>query len=99
MAKLGAIGDSLTQGVMSGAISKTELSYPALIARAMGLRVWKPETDDEPEDPNDFGVPHFPGKGLPLNIEELLRAIGPDFDGNMDAKERERRISSISNFI
>ena len=64
MPKLVAIGDSLTQGVQSGAIYKTELSFPALIAEAMGLRV-----------PSDFRVPRFPGSGLPLNIEALLRSM------------------------
>ena len=64
MPRLVAIGDSLTQGVQSGAIYKTESSFPALIAEAMGLRV-----------PSDFRVPSFPGSGLPLNIEALLRSM------------------------
>ena len=99
MAKLVAIGDSLTQGVMSGAISKTKLSYPALIARAMGLNVRAPITGEASEHPNDFRVPHFPGKGLPLNIEALLRAIGPDFDDTVDAEELQSRVPSILEFI
>ncbi len=99
MAKLVAIGDSLTQGVMSGAISKTKLSYPALIADAMGLNICAPVTGDAPKDPNDFRVPRFPGKGLPLNIEELLRAIGPDFDDTMNFGELASRIFSILGFI
>lgn len=64
MPRLVAIGDSLTQGVQSGAIYKTESSFPALIAEAMGLRV-----------PRDFRVPGFPWSGLPLNIEALLRSM------------------------
>lgn len=64
MPKLVAIGDSLTQGVQSGAIFETELSYPALIAEAMGLDV-----------PTDFRVPTFPGSGLPVNIEWLLHSM------------------------
>ena len=54
MPKLVAIGDSLTQGVQSGAIFETELSYPALIAEAMGLDV-----------PIDFRVPTFLAMGSP----------------------------------
>lgn len=64
MPRLVAIGDSLTQGVQSGAIFRTELSFPALIADAMDLRV-----------PDDFRVPRFPGSGLPINIEWVLRAL------------------------
>ena len=64
MPRLVAIGDSLTQGVQSGAVYKTDLSFPALIAEAMGLHV-----------PRDFRVPRFPGSGLPLNIEILLKSM------------------------
>lgn len=76
MPKLVAIGDSLTQGVQSGAIVKTKLSYPALIARSMGLDV-----------PNDFRVPYFPGSGLPLNIEWLLRSMRTDLGVEIDIGE------------
>ena len=99
MAKLVAIGDSITQGVMSGAISNTKLSYPALIAKAMGLSVWEPGDDGDPKDPNSFRVSHFPGSGLPLNIEKLFKAIGPDFDDAMADEEWSSRISSILDFI
>jgi len=59
--KLAVLGDSLTQGFQSGAISKTTWSFPAILARAFGLEV-----------PAEFLVPSFPGPGLPLNIEDLL---------------------------
>ena len=64
MPKLVAIGDSLTQGVQSGAIFNTQLSFPALIADAMGLNV-----------PNEFRGPRFHGSGLPFNIEWFLRSM------------------------
>ena len=90
MPKLVAIGDSLTQGVMNGAISRTELSYPALIARAMGLTVWRPDIPDIDENPghqNDFRVPYLPGEGIPLNIEALLQYIEREFDANIEGLE------------
>ena len=100
MAKLVAIGDSITQGVMSGAISRPEYSYPALIAEAMGLEVWMPDgQNEEPSHQNVFRVPYFPGIGLPLNIEELFEAIGPDFDSCIDAKELRGRLLFFSKFI
>lgn len=99
MAKLVAIGDSITQGVMSAAISKTKLSYPALIAHALGLNVWEPGDDGDPEDPNGFRVPHFPGTGFPFNIEEFLKALGPDFDASIDIGRLIRRVWHISKFI
>ena len=63
--RVAAIGDSLTQGFMSGAISRTDTSFPALIADALHLEI-----------PRDFSVPSFPGSGLPLNLEECLHYIG-----------------------
>ncbi|OHD12742.1 MAG: hypothetical protein A2Z96_06545 [Spirochaetes bacterium GWB1_48_6] len=57
-----ALGDSLTQGFMSGAISCSDLSYPALLSEALGI--------------SDFKIPDFSGKGgLPLNLEFLLRML------------------------
>ncbi len=35
--RLVALGDSLIQGFMSGAVFATDLAYPALVAREMGL--------------------------------------------------------------
>lgn len=59
--KLAAIGDSLTQGFQSGAIWNTAWSFPAIVARSLGLSV-----------PIDFRVPSFGNRGLPLNLERLL---------------------------
>jgi lysophospholipase L1-like esterase len=61
-----AIGDSLMQGFQSGAIEATKLrwSTPAIVARALGLDV-----------PLDFRVPNIPGRGLPINLEDLLNYL------------------------
>lgn len=64
--RLAAVGDSLTQGFQSGAVSKTTWSVPAIVAMALGLGV-----------PGDFVVPHVEGPGLPLNIERMLRELRP----------------------
>jgi hypothetical protein len=71
MAKLVAIGDSLTQGFQSLAITHTDLSFPAMIAERMGL------------DLDTFRLPDFRGAGgLPCSIEWLARRLedvyGPD---------------------
>lgn len=64
--KLACIGDSLSMGFQSGAIHavRVEWSFPALIARSLGLDV-----------PLDFRVARIPGPGLPLDIEGLLRDV------------------------
>lgn len=86
MAKLVTIGDSLTQGVTSGAILRTEWAFPAIMARALGLEV-----------PTDFHIPNFQYRddsnqdilgGLGINIEDLLRFmqrwLGPDIDNAVE---------------
>jgi hypothetical protein len=61
--RLVTIGDSLTAGFQSGAISATDLSWPALVARELG---WF----------SQFRYPTYDGYGgLPLNLEFLLRQL------------------------
>jgi hypothetical protein len=65
--RLVTIGDSLTHGFQSGAIFRTDLSYPAIIARELGLR-------------DAFRYPTYSGYGgLPLNIEFIVRSLERDF--------------------
>ncbi len=67
MHRLVAVGDSLTHGFQSGAIFNTHLSYPALIARELGIydRFRHPSYER-------FG-------GLPLNLEYVLRELEDRF--------------------
>jgi hypothetical protein len=65
--RLVTIGDSLTHGFQSGAIHRTELSFPRLIARELG---WERE----------FRFPTYPEKGgLPFNIEFAVRELEAAF--------------------
>lgn len=76
MSKLVAIGDSLTQGFQNGAIFHTAWSYPAMMARSFGMDV-----------PTQFRVPSFPGSGLPINLEELLRTMQQQLGADVDVLE------------
>lgn len=61
-AKLVAIGDSLTQGFISGSIHKTDFSFPAILAESLSV--------------DEFRQPDFSGEGgLPINLEQLLRLL------------------------
>lgn len=76
MARLVTIGDSLTQGFQSGAISRAHLSWPALLARAMGL------------SQEQFSTPNFEGRGgLPVNLEALFRGLHAAFGSNINPFE------------
>jgi hypothetical protein len=70
--KLFTIGDSVSQGFMSGAAARTDLAYSTLIARSMKLA--------------DYRYPKLWGAGgLPLNLENVLRQLqqkyGTDISG------------------
>lgn len=72
--KLVAIGDSMAQGFKNGGIYRTDLSFPALLARSMGSAT-------------KFESPLFTAQtGLPINIEMLVRGMedkfGPEITWN-----------------
>jgi hypothetical protein len=76
MARLVAIGDSMTQGFQSLAITHTELAFPALIAERMGIGA------------GEFRAPNFQGAGgLPCSIEWLARRIEDQYGADLNAFE------------
>jgi hypothetical protein len=70
------VGDSLAQGMISGAVFHTELSWPAQVAAALAIP--------------GFAAPGYGGPlgGLPLNIEGLLRALQGDYGTDLSLIER-----------
>ena len=63
--KLVVLGDSISQGFRSLAISDTALSWPAMVARYGGLGPFRHPTFDAPAE----------CPGFPLNLEAVLRGI------------------------
>lgn len=76
--RLVTIGDSLTHGVSSGAVFHTTVSWPAQVARALGI--------------DDFAVPRYGGPldGLPLNLEALVRQAQQAFGEDISLFEKLR---------
>lgn len=73
MAKLVAIGDSLVQGAQSLAVSDVRFSFPAMVAKCMGL------------SNEEFVVPNFTGAGgLPFNLEWLARNLEREYGGDIN---------------
>ncbi len=59
--KFVALGDSLLQGFQSGAVYRTDVSVPAIVAYELGVL-------------DSFRYPRYGGPGgLPLNVELMLR--------------------------
>lgn len=57
------MGDSLAQGFKNGGIYRTDLSFPAILARAMG-------------DDTQLELPSFTAQaGIPINLEMLIRGL------------------------
>lgn len=76
--KLFTIGDSISQGVMSGAAARSDLSYSAIIARLLyGNDVTR-----------KYHMPEWPAGGIPFNIETLMRRLeylaGADISGPLE---------------
>ena len=74
--RLVTIGDSLTHGFMSAAVSRTDLSWPAIVAYELGLGA------DQFTFPT-YEKPDGPG-GLPLNLERLARSFEKRFGAKLD---------------
>ena len=72
--RLVTVGDSLTHGMSSGAVFHTNLSWPALVARSLGVGLVVPT----------YGGPL---DGLPLNIEKLLRELQGRFGDELNLLE------------
>jgi lysophospholipase L1-like esterase len=85
-AKLVAIGDSLTQGFQSGSISKTNISYPAILAKSLQV--------------SNFPIPDFSGAGgLPLNIEALLNLLARRYGASISWLELLPSLLTIRSFM
>jgi hypothetical protein len=73
--RLVTIGDSVTHGFMSGAIFRTDLSWPAIVAYELGtLRTFRRPVYEPPDGPG----------GIPLDLERALRAFESRFGSKLD---------------
>ncbi len=71
--KLFTIGDSISQGFMSGAAARTDLSFSSLIANQLGIENYK--------------YPIWPEEGLPFNIETIFRELENKYGSNINTLE------------
>lgn len=86
--RLVMVGDSLSHGFQSGAIFNTSLSYPVMIAQALG---WQ----------QHFRYPTYdgPGDGLPLNLERLARELDRRFGSKIDVLEFVPTLLFLRNYL
>jgi hypothetical protein len=86
--KLFYIGDGVSQGFMSVAAVKTDLTYSTLIARSMDLKL-----NDEYRSPN------WELDGLPLNLERAFRRLVERYGSNIRGPEWLTVLQSLNNVV
>ncbi|MEM1037453.1 MAG: hypothetical protein AAGI14_11910 [Pseudomonadota bacterium] len=91
--KLFTIGDSISQGFMSGAAARTDLSYSTLIAKSLGLN---PGTDPQK---HDYLYPEWPMDGLPVNLEALARKLKSNIGDKIDFWDWPRFLNTVRRYI
>ena len=73
--RLVTIGDSISHGFMSGAIFRTDLSWPAIVAFELGcFDAFRRPVYEQPNGPG----------GIPLDIERALRSFDAKFGSGAD---------------
>jgi hypothetical protein len=86
--KLFTIGDSISQGFMSLAAARTDLSYSGLLARKLGLRLQQ-----------DYRYPDWPAEGIPLNMEAILRRLNRRYGSDISGFEWLTVLQTINDVV
>jgi hypothetical protein len=84
--KLFTIGDSISQGFMSGAAAQTDLAYSTLIAGCMGLE-------------DEYVYPRWAAGGLPLNMELILRRLEEKYGDNVNPLQWTLALRTVNRII
>src|SRR5262249_24797892 len=84
------IGDSITHGFMSGAIFRTDLSWPAVVAFELGEFAGFRRPVYEP--------PNGPG-GIPIDIERALRSFEARFGSKLDWFEIVSAVAWLNGYL
>jgi hypothetical protein len=87
--KLFTIGDSISQGLMSLGVARTDLAYSTWIARSLGLDVG--DAFSSPE----YRVPEYPAGGLLVNLEAVMRRLYEAFDVDISGMEWTRFAAEV----
>lgn len=92
--KLFTIGDSISQGFMSGAAARTDLCYSTLIAKAMGLN-----PGSSMQENVDYYYPEWKKGGMPANLENILRKLNKAYGADIRGMEWVTLLHHINRVI
>lgn len=90
--RLVTIGDSMTQGFMSAAIFRTDLSWPSMVAFELGLRLgvgFRYPVYEQPAGPG----------GLPFDLERALRSLEEVVGDRLDWHEAIRALRWAQSYM
>jgi hypothetical protein len=73
--KLFTIGDSVSQGFMSLAAARTDLSYSTLLASKLELELQ-----------SDYRFADWEMGGIPLNVENIMRRLNRRYGSNIQLR-------------
>lgn len=83
--RLFTIGDSISQGFMSGSAARTECAYSTLLASWMEIR--------------NYNYPRWPFPGLPASVESVFRALNEKFDTSISGIEWLKSLKVINDIL
>jgi hypothetical protein len=84
--KLFTIGDSISQGFMSGAAARTDQSYSTILASLLNAQ--------------NYNYPSWPKEGLPFNIETIFRRLEKRLGSNISGLfEWPVALNMINNYL
>ncbi|HET7272434.1 MAG TPA: hypothetical protein VFI90_15285, partial [Rubrobacter sp.] len=86
--RLFTIGDSVSQGFMSLAAARTDLSYSTLLASKLNL---------EPQV--DYRFPNWEMGGIPLNLENIMRTLNRRYGSNIRGFEWFTVLQTINDVV
>jgi hypothetical protein len=90
--RLVTLGDSITQGFMSGAIHRTDRAWPTFVAHELGLvpqRDFRYPTYEPPSGPG----------GLPIDLERAVRHLGRVVGDRLDWYEVVKAARSVRSYM
>jgi len=85
--KLFTIGDSVSQGFMSFAGARTDLSFSSILAGCMGERAPR------------YRYPSWPAGGMPANLEGILRALEARYGSDIKGLEWLTVLHTLNNAL
>lgn len=92
--RLFTIGDSISQGFMSGSAARTDCAYSTLLANWLGLN-GAPSANEGV----NYYYPSWPEPGIPASVEKIFRALNTSFGSSISGVEWIKAIKVVAEVL